>query len=35
MLTEIYKRAIIQIVSQINNVDILKKIYTFVKTYLE
>lgn len=35
MLTEIYKRAIMQIVSQINNVDILKKIYTFVKTYLE
>lgn len=35
MLTEIYKRAIMQIVSQINSVDILKKIYTFVKTYLE
>lgn len=34
-MTELYKRAIIQMMESIKDVDILKKIYSFVKAYLE
>lgn len=34
MTTETYKRLIIQMVEKINDISILKKIYSFVKAYL-
>lgn len=35
MMTDSYKRAIIQMISNINDLEILKKIYSFIKAYLE
>lgn len=34
MTAETYKRLIIQMVEKINDISILKKIYSFVKAYL-
>lgn len=35
MMTDLYKRAIIQMINNVNDLVILKKIYSFIKAYLE
>lgn len=35
MITDSYKRAIIQMINNINDLVVLKKIYSFIKAYLE